>query len=270
MANEKLRAALRQAGVQPDELADIIEADPRSVRRWLNGNTTPYPRLRTRIARALDASEESLWPHLRSAPALSSQPSDLVAGYPSAEDVDAPNWRLLMRDAVQRIDLYGETLAPIVQTPGVPELLADKGAQGCPTRILISHTGQYLVPLLDRPGIEIRVLEIPRATHTAYRFDDALLLITPLRQDDHLEPPLFHLRRAAPGGLFDRYAHDFAHQWDHTSQPLDPDIDIDIDAPADEDVDADHPEASATAARQAERVDTAPAPAQRRWPGRRD
>jgi transcriptional regulator with XRE-family HTH domain len=269
MANEKLRAALRQAGVQPNELADIIEADPRSVRRWLNGNTTPYPRLRTRIARALDASEESLWPHLRSAPALSSQPSDLVAGYPSAEDVDAPNWKLLMRDAAQRIELYGETLAPIIHTPGVPELLADKATHGCMTRILVSHTGSYLEPLHDVPGVEIRVLEVPQATHTAYRFDDDFLLITPLRDEHDLQAPLFHLRRAAPGGLFDRYADDFAHQWDHASQGLDPEIDVYDDTP-DDDADARPPEPSTTGASQADQVDTTRASAPRRWPGRRD
>jgi transcriptional regulator with XRE-family HTH domain len=270
MANEKLRAALRQAGIQPDELADIIQADPRSVRRWLNGNTTPYPRLRSRIARALDASEESLWPHLRSARAVSSQPSDLIAGYPTAEDLDAPNWKHLMRDAAEQIDLYGETLAPIIHTPGVPELLADKGSLSCPTRILVSSTGRYLEPLLDGPGIEIRVLEIPRATHTIYRFDDDLLLITPLRDQHDFPAPLFHLRRATPGGLFDRYADDFTHQWDHASQPLDPDVDIYDDVRDDDDADAPTPAPSATGARDAERVDTTPASAARRWPGRRD
>lgn len=165
--------------------------------------------------------------------------------------------------AAERIDLYGETLAPIAQTPGVPELLADKGSHGCPTRILVSHAGSYLEPLLDTPGVEIRALE-DRANHIAYRFDDQLVLITLLRQDDHLEPPLFHLRRAAPGGLFDRYADNFAHQWDRAARALDPDI---YD---DEEVDDQPPDASAIGAGQADRADATHAPAPRRWPGRRD
>lgn len=49
MANDNLRAALAQAGLQPDDLAQIVEVDVKTVRRWLTG--TPHTR---------DIAEESL------------------------------------------------------------------------------------------------------------------------------------------------------------------------------------------------------------------
>lgn len=43
MANDNLRAALGHAGPRPDDLAQIVQVDVRTVRRWLSGGT-PYPR----------------------------------------------------------------------------------------------------------------------------------------------------------------------------------------------------------------------------------
>ncbi len=50
MANENLKTALQHAGMQPDDLAELVDVDVKTVRRWLYG-ALPYPRHRTRIAK---------------------------------------------------------------------------------------------------------------------------------------------------------------------------------------------------------------------------
>jgi hypothetical protein len=227
MANDNLRAALQQAGLQPDDLAPIVEVDVRTVRRWLSGRT-PYPRQRGKVARALDTTEQHLWPEIATAPpprTRAAQPSDLLGGYPTASDLAAPDWKKLLRDATDRIELLGDTLTAILDTPGVPELLATKATHGCDVRILAYLPGRYLAPILDPPGIEIRLLEAP-AHHTIHRYDEQLLLTLHLRGQDPDQAPLMHLRRAAPGGLFDRFAEHYNYLWEDGSQPIDPDRDV--------------------------------------------
>jgi transcriptional regulator with XRE-family HTH domain len=235
VANENLRAALQQAGLQPDELAQIVQVDIRTVRRWLSGRT-PYPRQRGKVARALDTTEHDLWPEIATAPPPSppaGQATDMLAAYPAASDLAAPEWKALMRDAAGRIELLGDTLIPVLGAPGVPELLATKATDGCDVRLLVYDAGRELVPLLDQAGIEIRLLQVP-ARYTIHRFDEQLLLTLHLLGEDADQAPLVHLRRAAPGGLFDRFAEHYNDLWEQDSQPINPDVDL---VPDDEDED---------------------------------
>jgi hypothetical protein len=217
LPNENLHAALGQAGLGPDDLAQIVQVDVRTVRRWLSGGT-PYPRQRGKVARALDTTEHDLWPDLATAPPpVRSAPkaSDLLAGYPTASDLDAPDWKALMRDATDRIDLLADTLT----TPGVPELLAGKATHGCHIRILVYDTHHHLAPLFDQPGIDIRLLEAP-ADYNIHRYDEHLLLTLHIVGRDLDHAPLLHLRRAASGGMFDRLSEYYNDVWERESQPL--------------------------------------------------
>jgi hypothetical protein len=234
MANDNLRQALGQAGLAPDDLAQIVEVDVRTVRRWLSGRT-PYPRQRGKVARALDTTEHDLWPEIAlTPPPRTRAASDLLGGYANAGDLAAPDWKALMRDATDQIELLGDTLLPILATPGVSELLATKAAHGCEIRILVAYPGHHLVPLLGQPGIEIRVLDLP-AQHTIHRYDEQLLLTLHLSGQDSDQAPLLHLQRAAPGGLFDSFDEYYNYLWEDESQPIDPEHDLAPDE--DEDVD---------------------------------
>jgi transcriptional regulator with XRE-family HTH domain len=269
MANENLRAALTRAGVAPDDLAQIVGVDVRTVRRWLSGGT-PYARQRAKVARALDTPEHDLWPNTTTVPAAppsppTTRPSDLVAGYPDAGGLGAPDWKALMRDASERIDLLGDTLIGTLSTAGAPELLAAKASHGCRVRVLIYDTHHHLAPLLDQPGIEIRLLEMP-ADYQIHRYDEQLLLTLHVVGPDPDSSPLMHVRRAAPGGMFDRLAHYYDELWEETPEPPTPDVD-----PAPEDDELENHEA---ASRHSAGDDPAAghgdgsAPSPRRWPRR--
>ncbi len=269
MANDKLHAAVKHAGMTAEDLAEIVTVDIRTVRRWLAGQT-PHVRQRGKVARALDVPERDLWPELAAAAArrTAATPSDLIAAYPTTTALDAPDWKTLMRDATDRIELLGDTVAPILTTPGVPELLAGKAAHGCEIRILILDPGRHLTPLLDQPGIQIRVLEAP-AHQTIHRYDEQLLLTLHLLDEDPESGPLLHIRRNADAGLFDRLEEHHHHLWEDISQPIQPDLDLaldDDDEDEGEDPEPDHsipdPEQPASA-----RTPATPAPL-RRWPRR--
>jgi hypothetical protein len=124
--------------------------------------------------------------------------TDLVAAYVTADELDAPDWKALMREASDRIELHGQRLTTILDTPGAPELLAHKAANGCRVRILASHPQSNISVLLDHAGIEVGVLDVPER-QTTYRFDDRLLVLLKLDEADIDDTPMLHLRRAAPG-----------------------------------------------------------------------
>ena len=267
VANDNLRAALQQTGLAPDDLAQIVQVDVRTVRRWLSGGT-PYSRQRAKVARALDTPEHHLWPEIATAPPPSppaAQASDIVAGYPEAGDHDVPDRNELIHDATDRIELLGATLIPILAAPGMPEILTTKAAHGCSIRILIYDTGPHLTPLINQPAIEIRILEEPVA-YTIHRFDDELLLTLHMVGGDFEHMPLIHVRRAAPDGMFDRLTEYYTDLWEKDSQP------ITLDAAPEEDEDERRiPESDprlladeGPAASHSERS----APPPRRWPRR--
>jgi hypothetical protein len=270
VANDHLRAALQAAGLAPDDLAQIVQVDVRTVRRWLSGGT-PYARQRGKVARALDTTEHDLWPEIPTAPAPSTpaaaRASDLVAGYPAAGDLAAPEWRALMAGATDRIELLGHALTPILDTPGVPELLATRAAHGCSIRILVDDTGPHLAPILNEPGIEIRLLEDP-AVCTIHRFDDELLLTLHMIAGEMEHMPLIHVRRAAPEGMFDRLTEYYDDLWERDSRAITPDPDPapEEDADEGENPESDPPRSPGERPPVAHNERTAPSP--RRWPRR--
>jgi len=171
LGNEDLRAALQHAGLQPDDLAQIIEVDVKTVRRWLSG-MAPYPRHRGKVARALDTTENELWPKLATAPPNrppAAETSDLLAAYPTTSNPAAPDWQALMRDATDRIDLLDETLLHILETEGVTDLLADKAGDSCEIRILIADPDNPWVS--PDEGTQRRVDDEEREQHNQREAD---------------------------------------------------------------------------------------------------
>jgi hypothetical protein len=229
MANDKLRAALRNAGLAPDELADIVQVDIRTVRRWLSGRP-PYPRHRGQVARALDTTEHNLWPDiaLPTPNRANTVPTanEIIAAVARADDLRAPTTETLIQTATEQIDLLDNTLQRLLTRPGLHQLLTTKASHGCPIRILLAEPGPYLTPLLGHDRIQIRKAEVVEL-HAVHRLDDHMLLTLRLTGESDRPPPLLHLHRRAEGGLFDRLAEHFDHAWEHTGQPIRAEHDID-------------------------------------------
>lgn len=241
-SNEQLRHALRAAGLEIGELADQIDVDPRTARRWLTGST-PYPRHRRRIADALGVSERVLWPD----EVPDQEHSDSIA----AETIEvhaahaAPDWRELLTETRERAWLLDLTLADII-ADGDGRLLADAAARGCQVRVLISDpdsvhlaiaeqdAGRH-VDLTTRPACAADLERVARTLtpHPAiglrsfvsagsYRlliFDDQALVRLLMPGVDMRTMPLLHLTRADSEQLFDRFREHFDALWQTGETP---------------------------------------------------
>jgi DNA-binding transcriptional regulator YdaS (Cro superfamily) len=219
MANDRLRQALQNTGVQPDQLADLVAVDERTVRRWLTG-VTPYARHRGQIARALDTTEHDLWPEIPR-PVV----SDSLAAYTHADDPDAPTTEMLIGVATDRIELLDNTLDGLLETPGLPELLLAKASQGCRIRILVSSPDRSLGPLLGSQQIEIGLIPAP-PDPVIHRADDQMLVTFSLDSEPD-QPLLLHVRERRAPGLFDRLARHFESRWERTDNTLATERDLD-------------------------------------------
>lgn len=140
MGNERLRAAIAQAGLDADQLATLVEVDVKSVQRWIAGAAVPYTRHRTRVAKALRRPEQELWPEVATRLSGEDAREEIIGAFAKAGDPRAPSWLELLKHATARIDLLDYSLIDLLDTPGTVDLLAAKGARGCQVRILIAAT----------------------------------------------------------------------------------------------------------------------------------
>lgn len=237
MGNEKLRAAIKEAGLEPEQLADLVEVDIRTVERWLAGRT-PYPRLRNRVARALSREEHELWPEVATAPeAEADNGREIQGSWASDDDPGAPDWRELLEETIEQLDLLDYSLLDLLASDRTTELLAAKAGAGCRIRILIAapdsvwvrarasalgqreedHIGRspleleietargYLEPLTRIDAIGLYQLYVDPG-YRILRFDQEMLLSPHLYGIPARNTPLIHLSRQRDDGLFDQFA----------------------------------------------------------------
>jgi transcriptional regulator with XRE-family HTH domain len=221
MANENLYQALESADLTAEDLAGLVRVDIRTVRRWLSGKPA-YPRHRAKIARTLKLTEQALWPDIPAS--TETQPRDLLTGYPTADSIAIPSPETLIQTAQKRIELLDETL-PTYFREGLAEILIQKAGQGIQVRVMVAEPGSQLIPLLEQPGIEIRVIE-PGEHQAIHRYDDQMLVTLPLIGELQEPPPVIHIQRRGEGGLFDRFAAHYEDSWEHATEPLHSTADI--------------------------------------------
>jgi hypothetical protein len=256
MANERLWAALSEAGIEPDELARQVGVDVKTVGRWLAGTSVPYRRHRASLARALSSSEEELWPDAAGEQDEDDPRHEILGAWPQASDLRATDWRVLLRGASEHVDLLTFRLAELLRPAGVVESLAAKGAGGCRIRVLLPvidsswlaltarelQTGEedfvgrsalereielalgYLQPLLGLPGIDARAF-YGDLFPLVLRFDSEMLVTQRLAAEPDGQGPLLHLRRHHARGLVDQFSRhlEMLHR---AAMPLRPDPDL--------------------------------------------
>ncbi|MGH2929848.1 MAG: hypothetical protein ACRDL8_16725 [Solirubrobacteraceae bacterium] len=244
-SNEQLKQALRAAGLEIDELASKVAVDVKTAQRWLTGRT-PYPRYRRRVADALGVSEQALWPsetpgHDRAADGSAEAGELLTAS-------QAPDWRDLLADARERVELLDLTLGDVV-TDGDGQLLADAAARGCRVRVLISDPDsvhlaiaeqdagrrvdlstrpasvheldrvvELLSPQAERDELRLRKF-VEAGTYRVLIFDDQALVHLRLSGVDADAMPVLYLAREGSGEIFESFIRHFQAVWQR-SEPL--------------------------------------------------
>ncbi len=283
MANEQLKNALGHAGLQPDDLADLIEVDVKTVRRWLYG-ALPYPRHRTRIARALDTAELELWPELTpdrddDDAAASVRPGrDLIAIYPTRDHPAAPDPETILQDAKRQVDLLIPAFRALRDTHDLAQLVIAKARAGCAVRVLatrrptevpqpIAEEINQLIRTLQNEGAALRQVESTQTVNVLIRADDSMLVTLYHYPRAPAQSPYLHLRRQSAGDLFDQYLAHLDAVWPH-AEPVEP---SELGADQNPQPAPDRPERrSDDSDPGAERAATDAEPATpRRWPGRK-
>lgn len=237
MTASNFKTALQTAGLTVEQFAEILEVDPKTVRRWSAGRL-PYPRHRAAIARALDTTEHALWPDDTPAPppaadALptssaprSEQPwtpgpsadgsvCEVTATWASPRTTGAPNVPNFLADACHRVDLL-QGGSGILRSPGLADSLRRCAQQGAAVRVIADAITPELADLTHHPGIELRTVD-QRFMHAVIRGDEQLLLGLWLAGPGPM--PLMQLDRHSDDGVFDRIITHFDAIWP-TAQPL--------------------------------------------------
>lgn len=235
MANERLRAALKDAGVDVEGLARLVGVQPETVYRWLGGRL-PYPRHRSAVAGALGRAEQDLWSEPDGDQAAADLSGEIIGAWGRVDAVPG-EWSELLSQASERIDLAGHRLDEILGAPGTPEQLSEKAAAGCQVRVVlpaadslwlteaarrsgkadVDYVGRtelhrrvelalgHLQPLLDHPTVDART-SYDELSIAVLRFDEEMLVSLMLAGAGSGQRPMLHLRRDSEGGLFDQLA----------------------------------------------------------------
>ena len=240
MPNDRLRDVLLSKGITPEDVAERLGVDPKTVERWITVGRTPYPRHRHAIAAIAGESEAYLWPG-----ALPAQRRAEVAGseiiqvYPHRSSVPADLWDALLEKADTYIDILVYVGMFMTEKPDLLKTLREKAENGARVRLLfgdreapavtqrsldegigehtiaakIDHALAFFGILTGAPRIEIR-------THgtvlynSIYRFDDEMIVNPHVYGKVASHAPALHLRRLSAGDLFTTYEDSFTAVWE--------------------------------------------------------
>lgn len=235
--NERLRTVLLREGVTEAQLAEVCGVDPKTVERWVGGRL-PHRRHRWAVANRLHSDEIYLWPETAGSASGMDRSSELLEFHPDRASVPRETWLRLLRHAHERIDVLvmSGTFYAQVQ-PRIAAMLAERMEQGVRVRMAFSDPGCEAVAVRDREerlggvmAAKVRAsltyyrdlvacqrFELRLHTTTLYnsmfRYDDEVIVNPHVYGAPASLNPTLHLRRSAPGGLFDQYLASFERVW---------------------------------------------------------
>ena len=180
----------------------------------------------------------ALWPVLRQSRPARAVSAELVALYEQRADVPVSTYVDLLAAGRERIDVLVYAALFLHEAyPRLNNLLRERAADGCALRIALGDADSPNVqqrgeeerfghgiesrcrlallhygPLLGVPGIEVRT-HGTTLYNSLYRADDQMMVNAHVWGMNAYGAPLWHLRRASDGGMFDTYAGSFDAVW---------------------------------------------------------
>jgi Domain of unknown function (DUF5919) len=240
MINDRLRDAMLTKSLVPEQLAEELSVDPKTVERWITQGRIPYPRYRHRIAARLQESEQYLWPDaLSEAQASRVNDSEIIKFYSHRSLIPVDLWDRLLDQSTHQIDILVYVGMFMTEKHDLIRKLADKAKSGAQIRLLfgdpasdaivqrsidegigkraipakIEHALAFFHPLRLTEGVQIKqhgtVLY-----NSIYRFDDEMIANPHVYGMTAPHAPAFHIRRLSAGDLFTTYANSFDSVWE--------------------------------------------------------
>jgi hypothetical protein len=216
----------RQAGV-----------DVKSVTRWISEGRVPHPSTRAKVAHLLNQQETFLWPSLlETAEASDVAASELNRIWRTRSAVSTETWHSLFNRTSSELDILVYAGGFLIETLDLADIIRWKASTGTKVRVLLGDpesaavrtratelslswlpercrtTAHYLDQVSRSPGVSVR-LHATTLYASHYRFDDVVLV------NDHAfgvwacQSPVYQLRRAMNGHLFDFYVAAFNRVW---------------------------------------------------------
>ncbi len=239
MANDRLRDALLGNGLTPEQVAEQIGVDPKTVERWITTGRTPYRSHRHEVAAMVRESEAYLWPDaIDSDRRAEVARSEVVELYPHRSNAPVDLWTRLFNGVSEQLDMliYAGLFLP-EQDPKFVRTLVKKAKAGVKMRLIIGDPDsdevarrgaeenigdalayrirnvlQHFKALNDVPGLEVR-LHATTLYNSVFRFDDQMLVTMHVYGLLGAHAPLLQLRRLGEGSLFSTYAESFERVW---------------------------------------------------------
>lgn len=234
--NEPLRRALLHARLREEDLAAILDVDPKTVRRWISGRV-PYSKNRAAIADLVGVEEAELWPEAGGPLTAKIRPHELGVVYPQRRAIPRKVWAEFFGSAKHEIGILAYSALFLAEDEGILRILTAKGREGVGVRIALADpSSRQLVergeeegisqatsaearnalvlyrPLADAENIEIR-LHQAALYNSIYCADDQLLVNQHAYGTPAAQAPVFSLRRDEVGDITDAYLLCFEHVW---------------------------------------------------------
>lgn len=240
MANERLRAALLERGITPDQLAAAVEVDAKTIERWITKNRTPYRRHRYAVAAFLKMEETYLWPDaLSPEQAAGASESEIINVFPHRWTVPNELWRRHFETAREEIAVLGYSGTFWAEDTGVLRVFRSKADAGTRVRLLLGdpessemgrrsaeegldqgavaararNTLALLKGLRGIEGIEIR-LHAAVLYNALFRADEQLIVNPQIYSLPASVAPVLQLRRVVGGTMVSSYLDSFEKVWD--------------------------------------------------------
>lgn len=243
MANERLRRAIHEAGLQIEDVAEHVEIDVKTAERWITKGRLPHARNRARTAQLLHVDEVDLWPEVTDE-RRGRGDQELVRLYSHRGDVPHERWYELLERARQEVDVL--VYAGLFLADGrsdLSELVQRKARDGVRVRLLYGDPGSeavavrgaeegigeglaarirlalgYMREAFEEPNVTVR-LHATTLYNSIYRYDDELLVNAHAFGVAARQSPVLQLRRSDGGELFNYYMTSFERVWD-SARPL--------------------------------------------------
>ena len=245
MPNERLGDAFLRNGLTPDQVAQALKVDRKTVERWITTGRTPYKKYRHALAVMVRETENYLWPDAI-APERAAEigESEVVRIYPHRHNVPREMWTRLLENAEHEIEVLvysglfltddysllkhlqtkaenGTSIRLLFGDPASPELARRSQSEGIGKAAIGAKARSSLAffrPLEDVPGVQIRA-HGTTLYNSIYRFDDEMLVNTHVYGFMAGHAPVLHLRQLSAGSMFQTYAESFETVWNQAKKP---------------------------------------------------